>query len=304
MMAASGEGTGFLNKFWQALWHCPCAGLGLRLGARSPSGLSRLTCHCRSARHTECVAYLLAHGADVYAQNSKGDNAMHISAKHGNAGPLQALLSFRPHADGEDGSQLLGDIVVQGDAGPTRFIDLHNGEARVCPCWTVCMRGCGLQSSILSLSQSSIAILCEAEREENEQLVLIAWRARGLKRTTALRRLRIDSAAFSRAQGQPHSAEGAAQDGCLCGRCDSLGGAQPAAVAWIHSAAHCCGTGPRWLCCSSPGAPDWHPRCAHGHEPEAHLQHNAMCCIPQCAAHVRMYKDLHDTHGLAGDLSW
>lgn len=83
---------------------------------------------CRSARHTECVAYLLAHGADVYAQNSRGDNALHIAAKNGNAGALHALLSFRPHADGEDGSQLLGEIVVQGDAGPTRFIDLHNGR--------------------------------------------------------------------------------------------------------------------------------------------------------------------------------
>ena len=83
---------------------------------------------CRSARHTECVAYLLAHGADVYAQNSRGDNALHIAAKNGNAGALHALLSFRPHADGEDGSQLLGEIVVQGDAGPTRFVDLHNGR--------------------------------------------------------------------------------------------------------------------------------------------------------------------------------
>ena len=85
-------------------------------------------CHCSSARHTECVAYLLAHGADVYAQSSRGDNALHIAAKNGNAGALHALLGFRPHADGEDGSQLLGDIVVQGDAGPTRFIDLHNGK--------------------------------------------------------------------------------------------------------------------------------------------------------------------------------
>ena len=83
---------------------------------------------CRSQRHAECVAYLLLHGADVYAQSSRKDNAMHIAAKHGNAGALNALLSFRPHADGEDGSQLLGDIVVQGDAGPTRFIDLHNGR--------------------------------------------------------------------------------------------------------------------------------------------------------------------------------
>lgn len=83
---------------------------------------------CRSQRHAECVAYLLLHGADVYAQSSRKDNAMHIAAKHGNAGALSALLSFRPHADGEDGSQLLGDIVVQGDAGPTRFIDLHNGR--------------------------------------------------------------------------------------------------------------------------------------------------------------------------------
>ncbi len=82
----------------------------------------------RSARHTECVAYLLAHGADVYAQNSRGDNALHIAAKNGSAGALHALLSFRPHADGEDGSQLLGEIIVQGDAGPTRFIDLHNGR--------------------------------------------------------------------------------------------------------------------------------------------------------------------------------
>ncbi len=83
---------------------------------------------CRSQRHAECVAYLLLHGADVYAQSSKKDNAMHIAARHGSAGALSALLSFRPHADGEDGSQLLGDIVVQGDAGPTRFIDLHNGR--------------------------------------------------------------------------------------------------------------------------------------------------------------------------------
>jgi len=87
-----------------------------------------MTWCCRSARHTECVTYLLVHGADVYAQNSRGDNAMHIAAKHGNAGSLHVLLSFRPHADGEDGSQLLGDIIVQGDAGPTRFIDLHNGR--------------------------------------------------------------------------------------------------------------------------------------------------------------------------------
>ena len=83
---------------------------------------------CRSQRHAECVAYLLLHGADVYAQSSKKDNAMHIAARHGSAGALSALLSFRPHGDGEDGSQLLGDIVVQGDAGPTRFIDLHNGR--------------------------------------------------------------------------------------------------------------------------------------------------------------------------------
>ena len=106
---------------------------------------------CRSARHTECVGYLLAHGADVYAQNSRGDNAMHIAAKNGNAGALHALLSFRPHADGEDGSQLLGDIVVQGDAGPTRFIDLHNGV----PCFRPAMLRLGW--AVLSVCQLSVS---------------------------------------------------------------------------------------------------------------------------------------------------
>ncbi len=44
--------------------------------------------------------------------------------------------------DGEDGRQLLGDIVVQGDAGPTRFIDLHNGAPCARPdVRQACMRG-------------------------------------------------------------------------------------------------------------------------------------------------------------------
>lgn len=63
----------------------------------------------------------------MYAQTSRGDNALHIAAKHGNAGCLHALLSARPQADGDGGTTLLGDVFVQGDTGPTKLIDLHNG---------------------------------------------------------------------------------------------------------------------------------------------------------------------------------
>lgn len=92
-------------------------------GTRAPSVVGR------SPQHVECVAYLLVHGADVYAQTSRGDNALHIAAKHGNAGCLHALLSAQPQADGDGGTALLGDVIVQGDTGPTKLIDLHNGGA-------------------------------------------------------------------------------------------------------------------------------------------------------------------------------
>ncbi|KAK9901580.1 hypothetical protein WJX75_003093 [Coccomyxa subellipsoidea] len=85
-------------------------------------------CMYGSPQHVECVAYLLVHGADVYAQTSRGDNALHIAAKHGNAGCLHALLSSRPQTDSEGGTVLLGDVLVQGDTGPTKLIDLHNGS--------------------------------------------------------------------------------------------------------------------------------------------------------------------------------
>lgn len=53
--------------------------------------------------------------------------------------PLQVLLAWRPaqrqqqqQQEGgelmEGGGPLLGDVIVHGDAGPTRFVDLHNGE--------------------------------------------------------------------------------------------------------------------------------------------------------------------------------
>lgn len=79
-------------------------------------------------QHIECVAYLLVHGADVYAQTSRGDNSLHIAARHGNSGCLHALLTFSPPSIVEDGPGRLGDVVVQGEAGPTKFVDLHNGE--------------------------------------------------------------------------------------------------------------------------------------------------------------------------------
>ena len=83
---------------------------------------------CSSQRHMECVAYLLAAGADAHAQSSRGDNALHVAAKHGSAGCLHALLAHRP--PGDNGSTaLLGDVIVQGADGPTRFINLHNGAA-------------------------------------------------------------------------------------------------------------------------------------------------------------------------------
>ena len=84
---------------------------------------------CRSQRHVECVAYLLAAGADAHAQSSRGDNALHVAAKHGSAGCLAALLGHRPPGD-TGSTALLGDLIVQGDAGPTRFINLHNGVRR------------------------------------------------------------------------------------------------------------------------------------------------------------------------------
>lgn len=73
------------------------------------------------------MAFLLVHGADVYAQTSRGDNSLHIAARNGNAGCLHALLTFSPPSVVEDGPARLGDVVVQGDAGPTKFVDLHNG---------------------------------------------------------------------------------------------------------------------------------------------------------------------------------
>lgn len=90
----------------------------------------------------ECVAYLLAAGADAAAQTARGDNALHVAAKHGAAGCLQALLAHRP--PGDNGSTaLLGDVIVQGETGPTRFINLHNGvlsSAALCICagWSAC----------------------------------------------------------------------------------------------------------------------------------------------------------------------
>lgn len=79
----------------------------------------------------------------MYAQTSRGDNALHIAAKHGNAGCLHALLSARPQADGDGGTVLLGDVIVQGDTGPTKLIDLHNGGGSMSWVsvfvWTVCL---------------------------------------------------------------------------------------------------------------------------------------------------------------------
>jgi hypothetical protein len=86
------------------------------------------------------VAYLLVHGADVFAQTSRGDNALHIAARQGNAGCLHALLTFSPPSVIADGPARLGDVVVQGDAGPTKFVDLHNGVGPDCMRSYACMR--------------------------------------------------------------------------------------------------------------------------------------------------------------------
>ncbi|BDA42334.1 probable E3 ubiquitin-protein ligase XBOS32 at N-terminal half [Coccomyxa sp. Obi] len=127
LIAAAEQGNANLLKLI-----CESGGGQIRqsINAGASKGQAPLmrACMYGSPQHVECVAYLLVHGADVYVQTSRGDNALHIAAKHGNAGGLHALLSARPQADGDGGTVLLGDVIVQGDTGPTKLIDLHNGS--------------------------------------------------------------------------------------------------------------------------------------------------------------------------------
>lgn len=76
---------------------------------------------CACDRHTECVAYLLEHGADVFAvDRTQRRSAIHCAAAAGRVAVLKRLLDEATKVHTEEGLTPLRDVRVHDMSGQCR----------------------------------------------------------------------------------------------------------------------------------------------------------------------------------------
>ncbi|KAK9805084.1 hypothetical protein WJX73_003042 [Symbiochloris irregularis] len=93
------------------------------LNARTGQGETALILAC-SEGHADCVAFLLEHGADVFAvDRTQRRSAIHCAAAAGRTSVLRRLLDDATKVHTEDGLVCLKDVRVHDMSGQCRYMD-------------------------------------------------------------------------------------------------------------------------------------------------------------------------------------